>query len=163
MGAYAREEIEAIYRRQFKLVYQICLVLMKSVPDAEDAAQTVFRRVMERAEPFRDPEHEKAWLIVTARNECRDQLRHWWRRCREDASALEALAWEQPEDGSVWEQVAALPDKHRLVLYLHYYQGYTTDEIAQMLGDNPSTVRSRLVQARKKLKIRLEAEGYGTT
>ena len=163
MGVYAREEIEAIYRRQFKLVYQICLVLMKSVPDAEDAAQTVFRRVMERAEPFRDPEHEKAWLIVTARNECRDQLRHWWRRCREDASALEALAWEQPEDGSIWEQVAALPDKHRLVLFLHYYQGYTTDEIAKMLGENPSTVRSRLVQARKKLKIRLEAEGYGTT
>lgn len=163
MGAYAREEIEAIYRRQFKLVYQICLVLMKSVPDAEDAAQTVFRRVMERAEPFRDPEHEKAWLIVTARNECRDQLRHWWRRCREDASALEALAWEQPEDGSIWEQVAALPDKHRLVLFLHYYQGYSTGEIAKMLGENPSTVRSRLVQARKKLKIRLEAEGYGTT
>ena len=163
MGAYAREEIEAIYRRQFKLVYQICLVLMKSVPDAEDAAQTVFRRVMERAEPFRDPEHEKAWLIVTARNECRDQLRHWWRRCREDASALEALAWEQPEDGSIWEQVAALPDKHRLVLFLHYWQGYSTDEIARMLRENPSTVRSRLVQARKKLKIRLEAEGYGTT
>ena len=163
MGTYSREEIETIYRRNFKLVYQICLVLMKSVPDAEDAAQTVFGRVMERGEPFRDPEHEKAWLIVTARNECRDQLKHWWRRCREDPSALDALVWEQPEDGLVWEQVAALPDKHRLVLYLHYYQGYATDEIAQMLGDNPSTVRSRLVQARKKLKLRLEAEGYGTT
>ena len=163
MGAYSREEIEAIYRRNFKLVYQICLVLMKSVPDAEDAAQTVFRRVMERDEPFRDPEHERAWLIVTARNECRDQLKHWWRRCREDPSALDALAWEQPEDGLVWDQVAALPDKHRLVLYLHYYQGYATGEIAAMLGENPSTVRSRLVQARKKLKLRLEAEGYGTT
>lgn len=163
MGAYTREEIEAIYRRNFKLVYQICLVMMKSVPDAEDAAQTVFGRVMERSGPFRDPEHEKAWLIVTARNECRDQLKHWWRRCREDASALDALAWEQPQDGLVWDQVAALPDKHRLVLFLHYYQGYATDEIAQMLGDNPSTVRSRLVQARKKLKLRLEAEGYGTT
>ena len=163
MGAYSREEIETIYRRNFKLVYQICLVLMKSVPDAEDAAQTVFGRVMERGEPFRDPEHEKAWLIVTARNECRDQLKHWWRRCREDPSALDALTWEDPSDTSVWEQVAALPDKHRLVLFLHYYEGYTTDEIAQMLGDNPSTVRSRLVQARKKLKLRLEAEGYGTT
>ena len=119
--------------------------------------------MLERAEPFRDPEHEKAWLIVTARNECRDQLRHWWRRCREDASAMEALAWEQPEDSSIWEQVAALPDKHRLVLFLHYCQGYATGEIAKMLGENPSTVRSRLVQARKKLKIRLEAEGYGTT
>ena len=162
-GAYSREEIEAIYRRQFKLVYQICLVLMKNVSDAEDAAQTVFRKVVERGEPFRDPEHEKAWLIVTARNECRDQLKHWWRRCREEASALDTLTWEQPEDASIWEQVAALPEKHRLVLFLHYYQGYATGEIAQMLGENPSTVRSRLAQARKKLKLRLEAEGYGTT
>ena len=163
MGAYSREEMETIYRRNFKLVYQVCLVLMKSVPDAEDAAQTVFRRVLERGEAFRDPEHERAWLIVTARNECRDQLKHWWRRRREDVSVLESLAWEEPEDGFVWEQAAALPEKHRLVLFLHYYQGYTTDEIAQMLGENPSTVRSRLVQARKKLKLRLEAEGYGAT
>ena len=162
-GTYSREEIEAIYRRQFKLVYQICLVLMKNVSDAEDAAQTVFRKVVERGEAFRDPEHEKAWLIVTASNACKDALKHWWRRCREDASALDALVWEEPEDGLVWDQVAALPEKHRLGLYLHYYQGYTTDEIAQMLGENPSTVRSRLVQARKKLKLRLEAEGYGTT
>ena len=159
----AQEVIEGIYRRNFKLVYQICLVMLKNVPDAEDAAQTVFRRVMERGETFRDPEHERAWLIVTARNECRDQLKHWWRRCREDESALDTLTWEQPEDGLVWEQVAALPEQHRLVLLLHYYQGYTTDEIAQILGENPSTVRSRLVQARKKLKLRLEAEGYGPT
>jgi len=159
----AQEMIEGIYRRNFKLVYQICLVMLKNVPDAEDAAQTVFRRVMERGETFRDPEHEKAWLIVTARNECRDQLKHWWRRCREDASALDALTWEQPEDGLVWEQVSALPEQHRLVLLLHYYQGYTTDEIAGILGENPSTVRSRLVQARKKLKLRLEAEGYGNS
>lgn len=163
MGAYTREEIEAIYRRNFKLVYQICLVMLKSVPDAEDAAQTVFRRVMERGEVFRDLEHEKAWLIVTARNECRDQLKHWWRRCREDASALEAIRWEEPSDGLVWEQVAALPEQYRLVLLLYYYQGYTTDEIARILGENPSTVRSRLVQARKKLKLRLEAEGYGNS
>lgn len=162
-SAYSPEEIETIYRRNFTLVYQLCLVLMRSVPDAEDAAQTVFRRVMEREQPFCDLEHERAWLIVTARNECRDQLKHWWRRCREDASALDALVWEEPRDGLVWDQVAALPEKHRLVLFLHYYQGYATDEIAGLLRENPSTVRSRLVQARKKLKLRLEAEGYGTT
>ncbi len=162
-SAYSPEEIETIYRRNFTLVYQLCLVLMRSVPDAEDAAQTVFRRVMEREQPFCDLEHERAWLIVTARNECRDQLKHWWRARREDPSALDGLAWEQPGDGFVWEQVAALPRKHRLVLFLHYYEGYTTDEIARMLGENPSTLRSRLVQARRKLKLRLEAEGYGNT
>ena len=155
------EEMAGLYRRRFRMVYQICMVLMKNVPDAEDAAQNVFRRVMERGEPFRDPEHEKAWLIVTARNECKNQLKHWWRTRRAGEEALDTLVWEQPRDREVWEQVAALPKPHRLVLYLYYYQGYTAGEIAEMLGENPSTVRSRLVQARKKLKLKLEEEGYG--
>ena len=125
---YSQEEIAGIYQRQYKMVYQICFMLMKNTPDAEDAAQTVFRKVIERDTPFRDPEHEKAWLIVTARNECRGQLKHWWRTRREDAAALDTLTWNQPESGLVWEQVAALPEKYRLVLYLHYYQGYAIDQ-----------------------------------
>ena len=40
-SAYSPEEIETIYRRNFTLVYQLCMVLMRSVPDAEDAALTV--------------------------------------------------------------------------------------------------------------------------
>lgn len=159
--AFSREELAGLYRRRFGMVYQVCLVLMKNVPDAEDAAQNVFRKVMERGEPFRDPEHEKAWLIVTARNECKNQLKHWWRTRRAAEETLESLAWEDPRDGEVWEQVAALPKPHRLALYLHYYQGYTTGEIAELLGENPSTVRSRLAAARRKLKLMLEEEGYG--
>lgn len=162
-ASWSKEELASLYKRHFGMVYQICLVLMKNVPDAEDAAQTVFRRAMERARSFRDPEHEKAWLIVTARNECKNQLRHWWRTRRAGEEALEGLAWEQSRDQEIWDQVAALPKPHRLVLYLHYYQGYTTGEIADMLGENPSTVRSRLVQARKKLKLKLEEDGYGQT
>ena len=157
----SQEEVASLYRRHVDMVYQLCLVLMKNVPDAEDAAQTVFRKALERNEAFRDPEHEKAWLIVTARNECRNQLKHWWRTRRAGEEALDGLVWEQPRDQEVWRQVAALPRPHRLVLYLHYYQGYTTGEIADMLGENPSTVRSRLAQARKKLKLKLEEEGYG--
>ena len=160
-GIRSNEELASLYRRHFGMVYQICLVLMKNVPDAEDAAQTVFRKAMEYPKPFRDPEHEKAWLIVTARTECRNQLKHWWRTRRAGEEALDTLTWEQPEHQEVWEQVAALPKPQRLVLYLHYYQGYTTGEIADMLGENPSTVRSRLAQARKKLKLKLEEEGYG--
>ncbi len=155
------EEVAGLYRRHVGMVYQICLMLMKNVPDAEDAVQTVFRKVMEYDKPFRDPEHERAWFIVTARNECRNQLKHWWRTRRGSEEELDRLIWEPEPEGAVWEQVAALPQQHRLVLYLHYYQGYTTGETARILGENPSTVRTRLVQARKKLKLRLEAEEYG--
>ena len=157
----SQEEVASLYRRHVDMVYQVCLMLMKNVPDAEDAVQTVFRKVMEYDRPFRDHEHEKAWLIVTARNECKNQLKHWWRTRREGEEVLNKLAWEQPEDGALWEAVQRLPEKYRLVLYLHYYQGYTALETAEMLGKNPSTVRGWLVQARWKLKELLEVEEYG--
>lgn len=157
----SQEEVASLYRRHVDMVYQICLMLMKNVPDAEDAVQTVFRKVMEYDRPFRDHEHEKAWLIVTARNECRNQLKHWWRTRRESEEVLNTLAWEQPEDGALWETILRLPEKYRLVLYLHYYQGYTAQETAEILGRNPSTVRGWLVQARGKLKKLLEVEEYG--
>ena len=48
--ALTAEEAAALYRRYVGMVYQICLMLLKNVPDAEDAAQTVFRKAMERKE-----------------------------------------------------------------------------------------------------------------
>ena len=156
----SKEDVANLYRRHGSMVYQICLMLLKNVPDAEDATQTVFRKVMEQDKPFRDPEHEKAWFIVTARNECRDQLKHWWRRNRESEAALQNMTCEQPEDLGLKELIWSLPEHDRLVLYLYYYQSYTAQEIAELLGKNPSTVRTWLVRARKKLKLRMEAEGY---
>ena len=94
----SQEEMAALYHRHVSMVYQICLMLLKNVPDAEDATQNVFRKVMEQDKPFRDPEHEKAWLIVTARNECKNQLKHWWRKNRASEETLEHLTWEQSED-----------------------------------------------------------------
>ena len=155
------EKMAALYRRYVTMVYQICLMLMKNVPDAEDATQTVFRKAMEHEGLFRDPEHEKAWLIVTARNEYKNQLKHWWRTKRAGEEILQNLTWEQPSDGELWDLILTLPEKYRMVLYLHYYQGYTALETAEILGKNPSTIRTWLVQARWKLKEILEVEEYG--
>lgn len=161
MAAYTEEALTVLYHRRVKMVYQICLMLMKNVPDAEDCTQTVFRKVMEQDEPFRDPEHEKAWLIVTARNECRDQLKKWWRTRRADESALESIAWEQPEEESLWELLLALPEKERMALYLHYYMGYSTEECARLLRTKPATLRSHLFRGREKLRTMLEAREDG--
>ena len=160
-GAYSKEELAGLYRRRVGMVYQICLMLLKNVPDAEDACQTAFRKVLEQSEPFRDPEHERAWLIATARNECRNQLKHWWRTRRAGEEALETIPWEAPEDGEVWQALLSLPERERTALYLHYYQGYSTEETAELMGTKPATLRTWLFRARGKLNQRLEAEGYG--
>ena len=57
MGVLKTEEVASLYRRYAGMVYQIGLMLLKNAPDAEDAVQTVFRRAMERDEPFGGPDH----------------------------------------------------------------------------------------------------------
>lgn len=159
MGALTTEEVASLYRRQAGMVYQISLMLLKNAYDAEDNLQTVFRKALEREEPFAGPDHERAWLIVTARNECKNQLRHWWRTKRADADALENLTWEQPGDGALWEMILTLPEQEKMALYLHYYQGYSTDETAKLMGKKPATVRSWLYRARRRLKDLWEEDG----
>lgn len=64
-----------------------------------------------------------------------------------------------PEDyADLWNAVAALPEELRTVIYLHYVEGYQTDEIASMLRCRPATVRTRLHRARNKLKLKLEED-----
>ena len=56
----------------------------------------------------------------------------------------------------LWQAVRALPDDLRTAVWLHYVEGYGTDEIAAMTGCRPATVRTRLHRARKRLKLELE-------
>ena len=54
------------------------------------------------------------------------------------------------------EQVAALPEKLRTVIHLHYYEGYSVREIAEVLGVTVSAVKMRMKRGRDALRERLE-------
>ena len=72
----------------------------------------------------------------------------------------EALSVSPSESDTLY-QVLRLPKKYRTVIHLHYYMGYSVDEIAEILKTKPSTVKSQLHRARKQLKTELEgAESY---
>ena len=60
------------------------------------------------------------------------------------------------ESSDVLDAVLALPEQYKDCVYLHYYEGYKTDEIASMTNTPPSTIRNRLSEARKLLKASLE-------
>ena len=109
---------------------------------------------MQSDKVFLDEAHEKAWLIVTARNLCRDELRRPRRRelPLEQASCLYS---EDPEPDETMRAISALSDKYRTVLYLYYYEGYGTPQIAKLLHLPDSTVRSHLRRGRSTLKKQL--------
>lgn len=152
-------DIEAIFRRHVQTVYRVCYSFMGSTPDAEDATQATFMKLVDHPRAFESEEHEKAWLIVCASNLCKDILKSAGR------TRVTAMPEREPADpqatdplDTTLDAVLRLPAKYKDVVYLHYYEGYKTAEIAQMLGENPSTVRNRLRDARELLRKALGGE-----
>ena len=153
------KELTELYHRHVGTVYRICYTLLKSIPEAEDAAQTVFLKLLECPVSFEHPGHERAWLITAAKNHCLDQLRCWWKRRRVDWEALPELpAPEGRDTGEALEALLKLPPKYKLPLYLFYYEGYASAEIAALLDEKDTTIRTRLRTGRLRLKSVLEGE-----
>ena len=133
---------------------------MKNRHDTEDLVQNTFIKLMNDGTVFESQEHEKAWLIRTATNLCKDHFRHWWSKTvGMDKIPEDAVEYSFDTDGT-YEMIMSLPPKYKTVIYLYYYEGYSTAEIAKMLNKNHSTIRSHLHNARKLLKIKMEDELY---
>lgn len=149
------KEIAEIYSRHVKTVYRVCFAYMKDPADAEDAVQETFFKLIRSGPAFDGEEHEKAWLIRTASNVCKNVLRHWWRRRESIEDCPTLTGSDEPEIDDVFQAVMALPDKYKAVVYLHYYEGYSGAEIAGILKKPQSTIRNHLHEARAILKERL--------
>ena len=102
---------------------------------------------MQKAPDFESAAHEKAWLIRVCINRCRDEQR----RRRRDVLPQEFSAGNIP-DIPVMEALRKLPEKLRLVMMLHYSEGYPVDDIAKIIRRTPSAVKMRLKKGRQLLK-----------
>lgn len=139
------------------MLYRICLVMLKNTADAEDAVQDTFIRYMQKAPAFSSDEHEKAWLIKVAANICKDMLRQRNRTAELDEAALNTLT-AADEDSHILEALTQIPEKFRIVLTLHYIEGYKVNEIAEMIGKTSSAVKMRLAKGRKLLEEKYRKE-----
>ena len=144
-----KEYLAEIYRRNVDTVYRVCWLYMKNQSDTEDAVSDTFVRLMRSDITFENEEHEKSWLIVTARNICKDVLKS--PKYQNEPLDENMLTGETLTD-EMLAAVKELPEKYRTAVYLYYYEGYTCGEIADMLGTIKSTVISRLARGRKILK-----------
>lgn len=155
-----RGEAERLVHAYSDLILRLSYTYLKSTDDAQDICQTVFLKLLQKPQAFSSPEHEKAWIIRTTINACKDHLKSHWRKTTVPIEAAQHIPAPAAEPGSILASVNLLPPKYRAVIYLHYYEGYTAPEIAQLLGRLPSTVNTQLRRGREQLKTLLEKEGY---
>ena len=148
--------LEELIEKYENTLFRAALAILGDVQEAEDAVQETFLRYLEKRPEFRDGEHEKAWLLKVTANRCKSVL-----RARKRHPAVELLdVYPAPDMDcrELMEAVLSLPANQRSAVHLHYYEGYTTDEIAGILGQRPGTVRSHLSRAREALRRYLSAE-----
>ena len=142
-------------------LFRAALAILGDVQEAEDAVQDTFLRYLEKRPQFRDGEHEKAWLHKVTANRCKSALRVWKRR--PTVELLDIYPAPEEDGGQeLVEAILALPASQRAAVHLHYYEGYTSEEIGAILGQRPGTVRSHLSRARDALRRYLsDEEGEG--
>ncbi len=162
-GAFTDADIQRVYRQHVDAVYRVCYGFMKNNADAEDAVQETFLKLLQCGESqvFENEQHERAWLIVTASNICKNNLKSWTRQKRkevEDMGELPEESEDKRESNPVLDAVLGLPEKYKAAIYLYYYEEYSTVEIAKALGKKESTVRSLLRRGRAILEKKLGGE-----
>ena len=152
-------EINRAVEEYADMVRRVCFYHLKNREDTEDVFQNVFLKYMLCDKPFKDREHEKAWLLRVAINACKDYVKSFFRR---NAIPLETLremeAGGMEDHREVLDAVLALPGKYKDVIYLHYYEGYSAFEIGRILGKKENTVYSLLSRGRGMLKEELGGE-----
>lgn len=135
-------------------LYYVSYSLLPNPYDQEDAVQECLEKALQKYHTLREDAYFKTWLIRILINACHDIRKKKMREFPHDEIAIIQPAESK---GEVFESIMSLSEKHRLPLILHYYEGYTTREIAVILRIPEGTIKSRLKRARELLENLLQS------
>lgn len=170
---------EALIRRYQGWVFTLALRMLGDRAEAEDMAQEIFLKAYRGLKGFKGSSRFSTWLYAIASHHCLNQLEARRRQPsqfgrsgkgrngagNDPPAVLERLADQAPRADALLERVDLarivqaelrnLTEEHRIILVLRDIQGLSYEEIAETLGLELGTVRSRLHRARMEMKARL--------
>lgn len=130
----------SLFHRYRDDVYRLAVNYTRSPEEAEDVSRTVFLKLVEHGELM--PGTERDFLMQTTADTCRNLLHSGgWKR------AVKELLFNQ-KPGTLRQDILRLPPKYRVILYLRYYEDFTTGEIARLLKIPQGTAAARLSRGR---------------
>lgn len=151
--SYAGLTYEEVVYKYYKTVASVCILHIQNHADAEDCFQNTFLKLYQKSPDFKDESHLKAWLIRVAINECNNCRRRNRRTITlTEMSEKTAIIFPDDDSSDISWALVRLEPKYRDVLYLRYSEQYNANEIAQILGKNPNTVRTLLKRGKEKLR-----------
>ena len=157
-----------------KKMYAVCLRMCANQEDAQDCLQEAMLRIYRSISGFKGQSSFSTWIYRVAMNTCLDELR---KKKNKQAASLDSLldtGWSPSDDYDTPEHhaiegerkkairtvISELPDDMRSAIVLRDIEGFSYEEISEMLGINVGTIKSRISRGREKLreKIRKKPE-----
>ena len=156
------ESYETLYAAHSAEVLRLCRLLLGNHHDAEEVAQEVFLKAHQKQQNMEPSELMlwRSWLIRVSINACRDRRRSgwwkWWRSPGEEyqeadyqdsSSTPEQALLSRETEASIWRAFQQLSQRQQEVFALRYVDEWSTEEVADMLGITPGSVKRYLFRA----------------
>lgn len=138
------------------MLYRVAYGILLNQSDCADAVQEALLRGWEKLSTLREEEYFRTWLTRILINQCYSMIRK--RRFFLPLDSARTVAAPEGADIALHDAIARLDNKLRLPLVLHYMEGYSIEEIAQMLSQPSGTIKTRLMRARRQLRAALSDE-----
>lgn len=152
------QRLEFVLNEYGNSILRVAYSYLHNMSDAEDILQDTVMQYIKKCPDFENNSKEKSWLIKVAVNLSKNKIKYY--KIRNCAPLEDNIASPKEKDlAFVWEAVKALPQKYSEVIHLYYHEGYSSNEIAEILLRKESTIRSQLKRGRDLLKSKLK-EAY---
>ena len=160
------EEFRKIVEKYRGKAMALALNILRNREDAEDVCQEMFLQVYRNLDSFEIGKSFSNWLFSILYKRCLDLLRKrrrffdfFKKAKRENMQMVSSPVLSPPSHNPFFHSLLErLSPKERTTIYLWAGEGYTSQEISEVLKCSPSTARIHLHKARKKIKILLEKE-----
>jgi RNA polymerase sigma-70 factor (ECF subfamily) len=133
-------------------LYRVSYSRLATPSDRDDAVQETLAKAWAKRKTLRDERYAQTWVIRILINECNNILRQNKRDISREIMQERVAPIGLDTDIELHDTLFRLPDKQRTTIVLHYMEGFSTREIAQIMGVPLGTVLWRLSKARKELK-----------
>ena len=154
--------VEEIILDNYNQYYRLAYSYVHNADDAEDIVQNGAYKVLRASASLRNKEYAKTWVYRIMLNEIFDLLRKPKMESYEARKEENGIEDEHVEDTYAdidlqWA-LDALPAQEKAIVEMRYFEDKKLEEIADILNENLSTIKSRLYRSMKKLRIRLQEE-----
>jgi len=165
VGQDDAREFEALLMDSSALAVRVAYGVVRNKQDAEDVAQEAFARAYRNFATLRDRDRFRAWLVRMTWRLAIDHVRARKRRQTRDDAAMavtpqagdfEVDTAARERTTRLWQAIDDLPDRLRVVVVLASIEGHGLNEVAGLLGVAEGTVKSRMFEARQKLREALQ-------